>query len=64
MHIGKVKIHAIRIFPATPHLTADSLFVAPTPIMEVVITWVVLTGIPKELAPRMTAVAQVSAANP
>ena len=61
---GRVKIQAISIFLATPHLTAESLLVAPTPIILVVITCVVLTGSPKELAPIIIAVAAVSAANP
>jgi hypothetical protein len=45
--IGIVSIHAQKIFLVTPHLTAEAPFTAPTPIIEPVIVWVVLTGIPK-----------------
>jgi hypothetical protein len=44
--MGMVRIHAQSRFTVTPHLTADSLFVAPTPIMEPVMVCVVETGIP------------------
>ena len=44
---GIVSIHAQNIFVVTPHFTADILFVAPTPMIDPVIVWVVLTGIPK-----------------
>jgi hypothetical protein len=43
---GIVRIHAHTMRPANPQRTADSRFVAPTPTMEPVIVWVVLTGIP------------------
>ncbi len=33
VHAGSVKIHARMIFPPIPHLTAESLFDAPTPII-------------------------------
>ena len=52
------------ILPASPHLTAENLFVAPTPMMLVVITWVVLTGRPKWLDIIMVTAADVSTANP
>ena len=63
-HIGKVKIQAKTIFPATPHLTAESLLVAPTPIIPEAITWVVLKGKPTLEAAVITIAAEVSAANP
>jgi hypothetical protein len=43
---GIVKIQAQTIRWATPHFTADSRRVAPTPMMAPVIVWVVETGIP------------------
>ena len=63
-HSGSVKIHARSIFLASPHLTAENRFVAPTPMMAVVMTWVVLTGRPKWLDTMIVAAADVSAANP
>ena len=44
---GIVIIHAQTIIPATPHLTADKRFSEPTPTIDPVIVWVVLTGIPR-----------------
>src|SRR5205814_1063630 len=52
------------MFCATPQRTADTRFDAPTPMMLDEITWVVLTGAFSQLATRMTAAADVSAANP
>ena len=43
---GIVRIQAHTMRPATPHLTADNLRVAPTPTIEPVIVWVVETGVP------------------
>jgi len=43
---GMVRTHAHRIFPATPQRTAVNRRKDPTPIIEPVIVWVVLTGIP------------------
>ena len=43
---GIVSIQAHTIRPATPHLTADNLRVAPTPTIEPVIVCVVETGVP------------------
>ena len=43
---GMVRIQAQRRLMVTPHRTAESLLVAPTPMMEPAIVWVVLTGIP------------------
>ena len=62
--IGKVKIQAKTIFPATPHLTAESLLVAPTPIIPEAMTWVVLKGKPILEAAVITKAAEVSAAKP
>ena len=62
--IGMVNIHAQMMFPATPQRTADSLLVAPTPMMAPVIVCVVLTGIPATDAPMMDMAAAVSAQNP
>src|SRR3954469_7723839 len=61
---GIVRIHAQTIRPATPQRTADSRWVAPTPTIEPVIVWVVLTGIPKCVATRIAAAPPVSAQNP
>jgi len=44
---GIVKIHAHTMRRVMFHLTAESLPVEPTPDMAPVITWVVLTGMPK-----------------
>ena len=52
--IGNVTNQAITIFWATPHLTAENRLAAPTPMMEVVITWVVLTGAPMKEALSIT----------
>lgn len=57
---GIVTIHAQRMFLATPHLTADSLLVAPTPIIELVMTCVVLTGIPANVTERRTSASRSS----
>ncbi len=46
VHAGSVMIHARTIFPPTPHLTAENLFEAPTPIIVDEITWVVESGRP------------------
>ena len=41
---GMVRIHAMTRFPATPQRTAESRLVEPTPKMQAVMVWVVLTG--------------------
>lgn len=41
-----VNIHAQSKFMVTPQRTADSRLVAPTPMIEPVIVWVVETGMP------------------
>ena len=61
---GIVKSHAQIIFPATPQRTAESLLVAPTPIIAPVMVWVVLTGIPAKDAPIIEQAAAVSALKP
>src|SRR5574341_258311 len=48
---GIVRIQAHTIRPATPQRTADSRCVAPTPMIEPVIVWVVLTGMPPIAVP-------------
>ena len=44
---GIVNTHAQTIWPATPHRTADSRRVDPTPTIEPVIACVVLTPTPR-----------------
>ncbi len=46
VHAGRVRIQAATIFIPTPHLTAENLFDAPTPIMVDEMTWVVDKGRP------------------
>src|SRR4051812_38043783 len=41
---GKVRTHAVRIEPATPHRTAENRLVAPAPMIAEVIVWVVEIG--------------------
>ena len=62
--MGIVRIHAHMIVRATPHLTVLIPWVDPTPMMEVQMMWVVLTGIPMTEAPRMVAELAAFAANP
>src|SRR3954470_24527213 len=62
---GKVRIQAVTMLPATPHRTADSRLVAPTPMIADVIVWVVEIGAPRTYALKYsTALATVSAAKP
>lgn len=61
---GIVSIHAPTILRAMPHLTAESLSVAPTPIIEDDITCVVLTGIPIAAMLASTTPLEVSALKP
>ncbi len=51
---GIVMNHARIIFLATPHLTAEILWPAPTPMMLEETTWVVETGPPTKEAERIT----------
>ena len=62
--IGIVRIHAHMIVRATPHFTVLIPIVEPTPMMDVQMMCVVLTGIPKNDAPRIVPAPAVSAANP
>ena len=61
---GKVRTHARTILPATPQRTAERRLVAPTPMMDELTQWVVLTGIPKVEAISTTVAAEVIAAKP
>ena len=61
---GRVRTQATAMFPATPHLTADSRRRDPTPMIPPVIVWVVETGIPPKELPIIEAAAAVSAQNP
>src|SRR5439155_15334337 len=62
---GNVRIHAVTMLPATPQRTADSRFVAPTPMIADVIVCVVEIGAFRTNALKYsTALATVSAANP
>jgi len=60
---GIVSSHAIMILLATPHFTVLAPMVVPTPMIEVHMIWVVLTGIPPSDAPIMVVAPAVSAAN-
>ena len=62
--IGIVNIQAHTILRATPHLTADNLRVAPTPMIAPVIVCVVDTGMPANVAPNSVTAPAVSAQNP
>jgi predicted P-loop ATPase/GTPase len=64
IHAGIVITQARIMLPPTPHLTADNLFEAPTPMMVDEMTWVVESGRPILDATSMTVAAAVSAANP
>lgn len=61
---GIVKIHAQTIVRVTPQRTAESRFAEPTPDIAPVITWVVLTGIPKWVAKKILVALAVSAQKP
>jgi hypothetical protein len=62
--MGRVSTQAITMFPATPQRTADSRLLAPTPMMQALMQWVVETGTPRALADRIVIVPAVSAAKP
>ena len=62
--IGIVRIHAHKIRRATPHFTVLAPLVVPTPMMDVQMMWVVLTGIPSTEAPMIVEAPAVSAAKP
>ena len=46
-HPGKVSTQANSISPTVDQLTEENRLAAPTPIIAVVLVWVVLTGSPK-----------------
>src|SRR5881227_1456303 len=62
--MGIVSTQAHTICPATPHRTADTRRVAPTPTIAPVIACVVLTPTPRYVAVKTAIAAPVSAANP
>src|SRR5690242_6184766 len=61
---GMVRIQAQTMLLATPQRTAESRWVAPTPRIEAVMVWVVLTGIPATAVPRSVIAPAVSAQKP
>ena len=61
---GIVKTHAHSRLIVTPHLTADTLLVKPTPIIDPAIVCVVLTGILKWVVINNVIAPAVSAATP
>src|SRR5437868_3488376 len=61
---GIVSTQAQSRLTVTPQRTADNLLVAPTPIIEPVIVWVVLTGIFKASVTNKVIAPAVSAATP
>src|SRR6266700_5593831 len=61
---GIVRTQAQTMRRATPHLTAESLRVEPTPTIAPVIVCVVDTGIPASVAPNRAIAPAVSAQNP
>ena len=61
---GMVSIHAQRRLIVTPHLTADNLFVAPTPMIDPVMVCVVDTGILSISVMNRVSAPAVSAATP
>ena len=62
--MGIVMIHAHKRFTVTPQRTAESRFVAPTPIMDPAIVCVVLTGILRCSVMNNVIAPAVSAATP
>jgi len=62
--MGIVRSHAQTMFLVTPHRTAEALFADPTPMIDPVMVWVVLTGIPASEHPMIVPAAEVSAAKP
>ena len=62
--IGIVSTQAQTMRPATPHFTAESRLVAPTPTMAPVMVWVVETGMPPSVAPTRVMAPAVSAQKP
>src|SRR5688572_6445325 len=62
--IGIVITHAQTFLSTTVHLTALSPLVAPTPMTELEMTWVVESGMPQWVATSMIAAAVVCAPKP
>lgn len=54
----------MKMLPATPHRTALIRLLAPTPMMQGLLAWVVDTGMPRRLAPKRTSALLGSAAKP
>ena len=61
---GMVRIHATIKSFVTPHLTAETLLLTPTPMIAPVLVWVVLAGIPKAPVPKSVIAPEVFAMNP
>ena len=61
---GIVRIHAQIKSMVTVHLTAVIRLIIPTPMMDPVIVWVVLTGIPSIPVPNKVIAPAVSAEKP
>ena len=61
---GIVNTQAVTMSLPTPHRTLFFLSAAPTPMMDELTTWVVLTGPPINDAPSMTTVDDNCEANP
>ena len=59
-----VRIQAQTMLLATPQRTAESRWVAPTPMIEPVMVWVVLTGMPPMAVPMSMIAPAVSAQKP
>src|SRR5262245_51134072 len=59
-----VRTQAQAIRAVTPQRTAETRWLAPTPMIAPLTTWVVETGSPRCEAVRMVIAAEVSAANP
>ena len=59
-----VRTQAQTMRPATPHFTAESRRVAPTPMIAPVMVWVVETGMPARVAPISVIAPAVSAQKP
>ena len=62
--MGMVKTQAVTMERAVPQRTAFTRLAVPTPIIEEETTWVVLTGIPKLVAVKITSEELRSEANP
>src|SRR4030042_3345280 len=61
---GKVIIQVRTMLRATPQRTAEKRRVAPTPMIDVLIQWVVLKGMPKREANKMAIPPELVAAKP